>query len=216
VLKERSTYEIIDPADVGISESKIVLSPRSGRHALKHRLEVLGHTFGTDEAFEKVYARFLEVADRKKIVYDEDLEALASDEARAGSQEYELVQLQVTCGDGAIPTATVKLRHANRAILMDADTGNGPVDALYRAINRIVKVENELIEISLQSVTEGTDAQASVTIRVRAGEEIFSGHAAHTDIIVASAKAYLSALNKLIALQPGRLAHSKNVERVGV
>ncbi|MGC4042911.1 MAG: 2-isopropylmalate synthase [Armatimonas sp.] len=216
VLKERSTYEIIDPADVGISESKIVLSPRSGRHALKHRLEVLGHTFGTDEAFEKVYARFLEVADRKKIVYDEDLEALASDEARAGSQEYELVQLQVTCGDGAIPTATVKLRHANRAILMDADTGNGPVDALYRAINRIVKVENELIEISLQSVTEGTDAQASVTIRIRAGDEIFSGHAAHTDIIVASAKAYLAALNKLLALQPGRLAPQKNAERVGV
>jgi 2-isopropylmalate synthase len=216
VLKERSTYEIIDPADVGISESKIVLSPRSGRHALKHRLEILGHTFETDEAFEKVYARFLEVADRKKIVYDEDLEALASDEARTGAQEYELVQLQVTCGDGSIPTATVKLRHANRAVLMDADTGNGPVDALYRAINRIVKVDNELIEIALQSVTEGTDAQASVTIRIRAGDEILSGHAAHTDIIVASAKAYLSALNKLLAHQPGRLERSKDTERVGV
>ncbi len=217
VLKERSTYEIIDPADVGISESKIVLSPRSGRHALKHRLEILGHNFASDEAFEKVYARFLEVADRKKIVYDEDLEALASDEARTGSQEYELVQLQVTCGDGSIPTATVKLRHAaSRAILMDADTGNGPVDALYRAINRIVKVENELIEIALQSVTEGTDAQASVTIRIRAGDEILSGHAAHTDIIVASAKAYLSALNKLLARPPGERERSKDIERIGV
>jgi 2-isopropylmalate synthase len=216
VLKERSTYEIIDPADVGITESKIVLSPRSGRHALRHRLEVLGHVYEADEAFEKVYARFLEVADRKKIVYDEDLEALASDEARMdGGEEYELVQLQVACGDGAIPTATVKLRHANRAILTDADTGNGPVDALYRAINRIVKAENELIEIALQSVTEGTDAQASVTIRIRSGEEIFSGHAAHTDIVVAAAKAYLSALNKLLTHQPGR-ALSKIVERVGV
>ena len=130
--------------------------------------------------------------------------------------QLELVQLQVTCGDGAMPTATVKLRHENRAILMDADTGNGPVDAVYRAINRIVKAENELIEIALQSVTEGTDAQASVTIRVRAGDEIFSGHAAHTDIIVAAAKAYLSALNKLLADHPGRLEVTEKTERVGV
>ena len=216
ILKERSTYEIMDPADVGISESKIVLSPRSGRHALRHRLEILGYAFEGDDDFEKVYTRFLEVADRKKTVYDEDLEAIASDEVRHGSQTYELVQLQVTCGDGSIPTATVKLRHENRAILMDADTGNGPVDAVYRAINRIVKAENELIEIGLQSVTEGTDAQASVTIRVRAGDEIFSGHAAHTDIIVAAAKAYLSALNKLLVHQPGRLEVTEEAERVGV
>ena len=214
ILKERTTYEIMDPADVGISESKIILSPRSGRAALKHRLEVLGHTF-EDPAFEKVYERFLEVADRKKTIYDEDLEALATDEARLVNQTYELVQLQVTCGDSAIPTATVKLRHANRAVLMDADTGNGPVDAIYRAINRIVKVPNELIEISLQSVTEGTDAQAAVTIRVRSGEEVFSGHAAHTDIIVAAAKAYLNALNKQLLNQPGRVTQPAS-ERVGV
>ena len=155
------------------------------------------------------------VADRKKTIYDEDLEALATDEARLVNQTYELVQLQVTCGDSAIPTATVKLRHANRAVLMDADTGNGPVDAIYRAINRIVKVPNELIEISLQSVTEGTDAQAAVTIRVRAGEEVFSGHAAHTDIIVAAAKAYLNALNKQLLQQPGRIEQPES-ERVGV
>src|SRR5205823_5327141 len=144
-------------------------------------LNELGITFDSDEQFEKVYQRFLAVADRKKMVYDEDLEALASDEARQGGapQVYELVQLQVTCGDQATPTATVKLRHENRAILMDADTGNGPVDAVYRAINRIVRIPNELTEISLQSVTEGTDAQAAITIRVRAGDEIFTGYAAH-------------------------------------
>ncbi|MCX6367889.1 MAG: 2-isopropylmalate synthase [Armatimonadetes bacterium] len=214
ILKERTTYEIMDPADVGISESKIILSPRSGRAALRHRLEVLGHTF-EDAGFEKIYERFLTVADRKKTIYDEDLEALATDEARLVNQTYELVQLQVTCGDSAIPTATVKLRHANKAVLMDADTGNGPVDAIYRAINRIVKVPNELIEISLQSVTEGTDAQAAVTIRVRAGEEVFSGHAAHTDIIVAAAKAYLNALNKQLLQQPGRITQPES-ERVGV
>ena len=216
VLKERSTYEIIDPADVGISESKIVLSPRSGRHALKHRLEVLGHTFAQDEAFEKVYQRFLRIADQKKLVYDEDLEAIANDEGRQTDQLYELVQLQVTCGDLAMPTATVKLRHQNRAILMDADTGNGPVDAVYRAINRIVKVPNELIEISLQSVTEGTDALAEVTIRVRAGDEIFSGHAAHTDIIVAATKGYLNALNKLLARPSGQQGQQPRAERIGV
>jgi 2-isopropylmalate synthase len=123
---------------------------------------------------------------------------LPPDEARQVEQVYELVQLQVTCGDQAIPTATVKLRHENRAILMDADTGNGPSDAIYRAVNRIVRVPNELIEIALQSVTEGTDAQAEVTIRIRAGDDIFTGHAAHTDIIVAATKAYLNALNKML------------------
>lgn len=208
VLKERSTYEIIDPKDVGIPDSKIILSPRSGRHGVKHRLEALGYTYEDEETFERVYQRFLQVADRKKLVYDEDLDAIATDEGRSVSQTYELVQLQVTCGDQAIPTATVKLRHENRAILMDADTGNGPVDAIYRAINRIVRVENELIEISLQSVTEGTDAQAEVTIRIRSGDDIFSGHAAHTDIIVAATKGYLNALNKLLARTPGRQVQS--------
>lgn len=209
VLKERSTYEIIDPKTVGINESKIILSPRSGRAGVKHRLTELGYTFEADEQFERIYQRFLGVADRKKVVYDEDLEALATDESRhSATQTYELVTLQVTCGDGAIPTATVKLRHENRAILMDADTGNGPVDAVYRAINRIVRVPNDLTEIALQSVTEGTDAQAAITIRVRAGDDIFTGHAAHTDIIVAAAKAYLNALNKLLAKEPGRQANA--------
>ena len=212
VLKERTTYEIIDPKSVGINESKIILSPRSGRHGVKHRLGELGFTFEDDEQFEKVYQRFLTVADRKKIVYDEDLEALATDEARQVTQVYELVQVQVVSGDGAMPTATVKLRHENRAILMDADTGNGPVDAVYRAINRIVRVENELTEISLQSVTEGTDAQASITIRIRSGDEIFTGYAAHTDIIVAATKAYLNALNKLLARLPGKQVNAVTAE----
>ena len=214
VLKERSTYEIIDPRDVGINESKIILSPRSGRHGVRHRLQELGHAYTDEEQFEKVYQRFLGVADKKKMVYDEDLEALATDESRQVPQTYELVQLQVTCGDQAMPTATVKLRHENRAILMDADTGNGPVDAVYRAINRIVRVPNELTEISLQSVTEGTDAQAGVTIRIRSGDDIYSGHAAHTDIIVAATQAYLNALNKLLAKSPAAQDRSLRAEAV--
>ena len=214
VLKERSTYEIIDPKTVGIMESKIILSARSGRAGVRHRLNELGHKFGEDE-FEKVYARFLSVADNKKVVYDEDLDAIVSDEMTTVPQTYELVQVQVSCGDLAIPTATVKLRHENRAVLMDADTGNGPVDAVYRAINRIVGVPNDLIEYTVQSVTEGIDAMADVTIRIKAGGDmIYTGHAAHTDIFVASTKAYLQALNKQIARAGGRVHPERVLEHV--
>jgi 2-isopropylmalate synthase len=204
VLKERSTYEIMDPHTVGITESKIILSARSGRHGVKHRLEELGYTFSNPDDFEKVYDRFLRVADSKKVVYDEDLKAIVSDEVSSVYQTYELEHVQVSCGDHAVPTATVRLRFENRDVLMDADTGNGPVDAIYRAINRIVQVQNELIEYTVQSVTEGIDAMADVTIRLKVDEELYTGHAAHTDIIVASAKAYLQALNKQIVRQSGR------------
>jgi len=214
ILKERTTYEIIDPKDVGIGESQIVLSARSGRAALRDRLSKLGHTFTNDEEFQRVYARFLTVADSKKVVYDEDLDAIVGDEITNIPQAYELVQVQVSAGDMSIPTATVKLRDGStREILLDADTGNGPVDAVYRAINRIVKVPNELIEFTVQSVTEGIDAMADVTIRIKAeGDMIYTGHAAHTDIFVASTKAYLQALNKQIARVSGR---AKTVEVFG-
>ena len=214
VLKERTTYEIIDPRTVGINESKIILSARSGRHALKDRLQKLGHTFENGDDFEKVYERFLRVADSKKVVYDEDLEAIVSDEVTTVPQTYELEQVQVTCGDHNIPTATVKLRHENRAVLLDADTGNGPVDAVYRAINRIVQVPNDLIEYTVQSVTQGIDAMADVTIRLKAENMIYTGHAAHTDIVVASAKAYLQALNKQIARVSGRVEPVRQLEHV--
>jgi 2-isopropylmalate synthase len=207
VLKERTTYEIIDPEVVGITESKIILSARSGRAGVRHRLSELGHSFTSDEEFERVYQRFLTVADNKKIVYDEDLDAIVSDEVTTVPQTYELVQVQVSAGDQAVPTATVKLRHVEKGILLDADTGNGPVDAVYRAINRIVGVPNELIEFTVQSVTEGIDAMADVTIRTKAeGDMIYTGRAAHTDIFVASTKAYLQALNKQIARVSGRHA----------
>jgi 2-isopropylmalate synthase len=206
VLKERTTYEIIDPRTVGISESKIILSARSGRHGVKHRLEELGFTFKKHEDFEKIYDRFLKVADSKKVVFDEDLKAIINDEVSTVYQTYELDHVQVSCGDHAVPTATVRLRYEERDLITDADTGNGPVDAIYRAINRIVHLPNELIEYTVQSVTEGIDAMADVTIRLKVQDDIYTGHAAHTDIVVASAKAYLHALNKQIAKQSGRPA----------
>ena len=198
VLKERTTYEIIDPADVGILESKIVLSARSGRAALKHRLGELGYTL-SEEQIDKIYTRFLDVADRKKQIYDEDLEAIAGDETSAVVHTYELLHVQVSCGDKMIPTATVSIRDAQGRDLIDSCHGTGPVDAVYRAINRVVNIENELIEFSIQAITEGIDALADVTIRVRRGNDIYTGRGAHTDIIVASGKAYVHALNKLIA-----------------
>jgi 2-isopropylmalate synthase len=197
VLKERSTYEIIDPRDVGILESKIILSARSGRHALQHRLKEMGFAF-SETQIDSIYARFLDLADRKKQVYDEDLEILIADETSAVRQTYELLHVQVSCGDKLIPTATVGIRDAQGRELIDSCHGTGPVDAVYRAINRIVNVENELIEFSIQAVTEGIDALADVTIRIRRGNDIYTGRGAHTDIVVASGKAYMHALNKLI------------------
>ena len=211
VLKERSTYEIIDPRDVGILESKIVLTARSGRAALKHRLNELGFTVDETQ-LDKVYNRFLDVADRKKEVYDEDLESIFADETSTVHQTYELIHVQVSCGDGMIPTATVRLRDPQGRELTDSCHGTGPVDSVYRAINRVVNVENELIEFGIKAITEGIDAMADVTIRVRRGNDIYTGRGAHTDIIVASSRAYVQALNKL--LDRTTPSHEQTLEHV--
>lgn len=201
VLKERSTYEIIDPADVGVGGSSIVLTARSGRHALKHRLEELGFALAAQE-FEPVYDAFLELADKKKEVYDEDLEALVGEQERSLREEYHMQAVQVVCGEPGIPTATVELVDRAGNHLIDSSHGTGPVDAVYKAINRMIDVENDLTEFSVKSVTRGIDALGEVTIRVRAGDDrVFTGRGAHSDIIVASAKAYTNALNRLLISQ---------------
>jgi 2-isopropylmalate synthase len=208
VLKERTTYEIIDPRDVGVPDSEIVLSARSGRAGLRHRLGELGYDLD-EEQFEKVYERFLAVADKKKTVDTRDLEAIVADEVQVFFAEtFHLEQVQVSCGDRSIPTATVRIRGPEDQLFCDADHGAGPVDAVYRAINRVIGEPNELIEFSIQAVTEGIDAVGRVTIRIQAGDpvrdngyerRVFSGRASDTDIVVAAAKAYMFALNRLIA-----------------
>jgi len=206
VLKERTTYEIINPRDVGMPDSEIILSARSGRHGLRHRLAELGYTLD-EEQFEKVYQRFLRVADKKKTVDTRDLEAIVADEVQMFFGEtYHLEHVQVSCGNSSIPTATVRIQGPNGQVYCDADHGTGPVDAVCRAINRVIGEPNELIEFSIQAVTEGIDAVGRVTIRIQADEpvnglerRVFSGHGADTDIVVASAKAYMFALNRLIA-----------------
>ena len=198
VLKERSTYEIIDPADVGLAGSAIVLTARSGRHALSHRLAELGYEWAEAD-FDAVYEDFLDLADRKKEVFDEDLETLMADRERRGEEVYHLEQVHVSCGEPGIPTATVELLAPDGERLVDAAHGTGPVDAVYMAISRIVPEPAELIEFVVKAVTKGIDAQGEVTIRVRSEDgRIFTGRGAHTDIIVASAKAYVNALNRLI------------------
>lgn len=198
VLKERSTYEIIDPADVGAGGSSIVLTARSGRAALRHRLAELGYAM-EDAEFERLHEAFLELADKKKEVYDEDLEALVGESERTVDEVYHLQQVHVSCGDPGIPTATVELVTRDGEHLIDSSHGNGPVDAVYKAINRIVDVENDLTEFSVQSVTRGIDAVGEVTIRVTSADgRVFTGRGAHPDIIVSSAKAYVNALNRLL------------------
>ncbi len=202
VLKERTTYEIIDPHDIGVPESEIVLSARSGRHGLRHRLEQLGYVLDDKEAFEPIYERFLALADKKKTISDRDLEAIVADETRIKVQNnFQLEHVQVSCGTHIMPTATVRLTDPQGATVADASIGAGPVDAVYQAINRVVGVPNELIEFSIKAVTEGIDAIGEVTIRIRSDGQVFTGRGADTDIIVASAKAYMNALNRLIAIQ---------------
>lgn len=199
-LKFKRTYEIMNPEDVGLLTSKLPLGPRSGRHALKDRLGELGYHL-EDEELEKAFARFKEIADKKKQVTDRDLESIVRDEQRISdvTSHYELENLQIACGTG-LPTASVCLRRtSDNAFLKDSALGTGPVDAIYKAINKITGVDNELIEFTVQSVTEGIDALGEVTIRIQKEGAVYSGHSANTDITLASAKAFLNALNKLIS-----------------
>ncbi len=206
VLKERTTYEIINPRDVGVPDSAIILSARSGRHGLRHRLGELGYELD-DEKFEKVYHRFLEVADKKKTVQTRDLEAIVADEAEMFFQEtYHLEHIQISCGDHSIPTATVRIKGPDGQVYCDSDHGTGPVDAVCRAIDRVIGEPNDLIEFSIEAITEGIDAVGRVTIRIRTDEPVngeartvFSGRGTDNDIVVASARAYMFALNRLIA-----------------
>ena len=199
VIKARDTYEIIDPADVGAGRSSIILSARSGRAALHHRLEALDiHVEG--KQLDDLYEAFLVLADKKKEVYDEDLESLVGEHNRAQTAHYTLKGVQISCGQPLIPTATVTLCDKDDNESVACSTGTGPVDALYKAVNKIVDIDNDLTEFAVQSVTRGIDALGEVTIRVTDPEgQVYTGRGADGDIIVSSAKAYLNALNRLIA-----------------
>jgi 2-isopropylmalate synthase len=200
VMKMARTYEIIDPKSVGVPGSSLVMGKLSGRHAFKERLSELGYNLG-DADFDRVFAAFKELADKKKEVTDRDIESLVAEDKRVVTvtESYRMDRLQVTCGDKGVPTAAVRLVCADGTVIADAALGTGPVDAVYEAINRLVKVPNKLTEFTVKSVTEGIDAIGEVLIRIESNGITYTGRGADTDIIVASAKAYLNALNKLLS-----------------
>lgn len=215
MLKNEQTYEIMRPETIGLNASRLVLGKHSGRHAFRVRLEAMGYDNLDKEEINLAFKRFKSLADKKKVVADADIEAIIADEIYQPPDIWKLNHIQVSCGDHSIPTATVSLTGPDGKEWKDAALGTGPVDAVYEAINRIIGVSNELIEFSINAVTEGMDAIAETTVRIQPhnGEKeysinlqtnrqfvrTFSGHGASTDIVVASARAYLSALNKLLA-----------------
>lgn len=210
VLKHKRTYEIMDAQSIGLTDNQIVLGKHSGRNAFRTRLRELGYELSEQE-LNRAFLRFKDVADKKKEITDWDLEAIANDETQQVPELFKLEHVQVSCGDHSRPTATVTVRTPAGEELTDAAIGTGPVDAVYKAINRVVSIPNQLIEFSVQSVTAGIDAIGEVTIRLQYGDRIFSGHGANTDIIVASAQAYLNALNRLSAsLQKGEALHPQH------
>lgn len=198
VLKHPSTYEIMTPETVGLTQSRLVLGKHSGRHALKVRLSELGYEVDGEE-LNQVFKRFKDLADAKKTVTDADLEALFADEFHKPQEFFILDDIQVMCGTMGMPTATVKLRNTGDKVYIQAAVGAGPVDASYKAIDAIVQAPNMLVEYSVHSVTEGIDALGEVTVRIESQGRTFGGYGADSDIIVSSVKAYLAALNRLLA-----------------
>jgi 2-isopropylmalate synthase len=201
ILKMRETYEIMDANEIGWPMgSEIVLGKLSGRHGFKSRLDDLGIEL-TSEEFERAFAAFKELADKKAEIDDRDIEALIGEERRAEDETYKLDLLQVSCGNQLVPTATVRLGTPDGRTLVHTATGTGPVDAAYRAINALVPLENELTEFSVKSITEGIDAQGEVVVRIQCDGRTYTGRGADTDIIVAAAKAVLQAINRAMNVQ---------------
>ena len=220
MLKHEQTYEIMRPETVGVKKSRLVLGKHSGRHALKVRLAELGYDLNEEEVAQ-IFDRFKDLADKKKEILDADLEALISDEIYQPVEIYQLDGLQVACGTMGMPTATVRLIGPDGDSHLVAAVGTGPVDAAYNAIDEIVKTPNKLMEFSVHAITEGIDAIGEVTVRISNTEQkrmtaqreavqprTFGGYGADTDIIVACAKSYLSALNKLLVANGAQLTCS--------
>ncbi len=199
VLAEASTYEIMKPQDVGIPESKLVLGKHSGRHAFRERLSHLGYTNLTDEQVEKAFEQFKILADKKKEIIDEDIETIIDELSVKAPSVWELESLQTTAGTGVIPTATVRLSKMDGQVIQDAATGDGPVDAIYSAIQRITGLHAKLIDYQIRAITKGKDAQGEVRIEIEIDGVRLNGRGVSTDIIEASAKAYLAAINRYLA-----------------
>ena len=207
MLKERNTFEIMTPQSVGVRESRIVLTSRSGRHALKKKLSELGYDLNKGE-LDKAYARFVSVADKKKDVFEEDLHALVDDELNPVQEKYHLTYVHVVTGNDTIPTATVIIEKDGEPV-KEAACGDGPVDACCKAIDRVVNIPVRLKDYTLHAVTAGKEALGEVSVVVEKDGQRYSGRGASTDIIEASAKAYLRALNRVAFKVNGRKKRGK-------
>jgi 2-isopropylmalate synthase len=205
ILKHQGTYEIMTPETVGLDRSRLVLGKHSGRHAFRVRLEQLGFELD-DEAVATAFKSFKDLADKKKTITDADLEALVADEFFKPEEIFKLVDLQVTCGSPGMPTATVRMINPDNEERIGVSIGTGPVDAVFSSIDQVVGQPTTLVEYTVHSITEGIDALGNVTVRIVDAEEpsrTISGHGADVDIIVASAKAYIAAQNRMIARMGG-------------
>jgi 2-isopropylmalate synthase len=197
LLKEKSTYEIMTPESVGLSKSTLVLGKHSGRHAFKDRLADLGFDLNDDD-LNKAFVRFKSVADKKKEVFDEDIEAIVQEEVMRTEydEKFKLVNLSVKSGTSIPPEAEVGMELDGK-LITETFVGDGPVDAVFKAVVSITGTKSKLLRYSVNAITEGTDALGEVTVRLQEGERIVLGQGSHTDIILASAKAYINALNRL-------------------
>jgi len=195
VMMEKSTYEIMTPESIGLNQNKLVLGKHSGRHAFIDRLKDLGYDL-TKADIEKAFVRFKALADQKKEIFDEDLDAIVADEIIRIPERYKLIQMNVASGSFAAPTATVEMEIEGK-VKKTAVIGDGPVDATFKAIKKLSKSKAQLLHFSVGAITGGTDAQGEATVRLEEDGREVLGQGAHPDIIVASAKAYINALNKI-------------------
>jgi len=195
VLKEKLTYEIMTPESVGISKTSLVLGKLSGRHAFRERLKNIGFTL-PEADFELAFNRFKQLADKKREIFDEDIEAIVVEEVLRVPKRFKLVYLNVVAGNVTVPTATVKME-VDGKLLQEAGFGDGPVDATFKTIKKITRTKSKLLQFAINAITGETEAQGEVTVKLEEKGNTVIGQGADTDVIVASAKAYINALNKM-------------------
>jgi 2-isopropylmalate synthase len=196
VLRARETYEIMKPEDIGLTANRLVLGKHSGRHAFADKLKDMGYALN-EENLEKAFNKFKELADKKKEIGDRDLETIVSDEVYVVPETYTIESVEIASGTHTKPTAKVKLLYQGKLKEVTVE-GVGPVDAIYSAMQKITAVSPELVDFTIQAITGGTDAQGEVTVRIKENGRIYVGHGASMDIIMASAKAFLGAINRLL------------------
>ena len=200
ILKERITYEIMRPEDVGVGETKLVLGKHSGRHAFNERLKDMGLELNKEQ-LDKAFGRFKELADKKKEIFDEDIETIINEEISKIPEEFHLVHFYISSGDQVKPTANIMLKIRGRTVRTSSSIGDGPVDACYRAIDKITGMQGKLLDYQIRSVTSGKDALGEVSVKIESKGTVISGRGASTDIIEASIKAYVNTANKLVRMR---------------